>query len=273
MIKDILVLLDNVGERAGPYALGLARVFDAALSGVCVAPEPSVPALPYVPVDLGVYATARDEAIEMADAVKLRFEAEARQANLTVECTSIVAEPVLVSEQIRQAAGLSDLCVIEQSEPGRAKPGDLYLDALLIHSGRPTLLVPYTQVAPPRFAHATVAWDGSSTAARALADAIPLLRRAGHVEVVSVVRVGDEEDESFAPKLVRHLARHGIEASFRRLTTTIPIAETLLSRVADSNSDLLVLGAYGHSRVREALLGGTSRTILQAMTLPVLMSH
>ncbi|NNM73783.1 universal stress protein [Enterovirga aerilata] len=274
MIKDIVVVLGEEGERAGPIAISLAAAFDAALSGICVVPEAPLDTFAYAQVSYEMVASAREEAQEAAQAASGRFEDQARQAGLPVECSSICAALPLAAERLADAVRISDLIVIEQPDRERRRPSDTLLETVLLRSGRPALIVPYIQKGPMRFAQATVAWDGSPTAARALADALPLLRRADRVEVVNVVREGEEEEEQdFGPRLVRHLARHGVSAEFRRLPSAIPIADTILSHVADSGSDFLVMGAYGHSRIREALLGGTSRGILEAMTIPVLMSH
>ncbi len=106
---------------------------------------------------------------------------------------------------------LSDLAVIEQANEAAPKPADAYLDTLLFQGARPVLMVPYIQAAPPRFSCAVVAWDGSAPAARALGDALPLLRRMARVELVSV---SDEPvPEATRRRAIRHLARHGIEAT------------------------------------------------------------
>jgi nucleotide-binding universal stress UspA family protein len=144
---------------------------------------------------------------------------------------------------------------------------------LLLRSGRPALIVPYFYSKEPNFETITVAWDGSVPAARALADSIPLLRRASRVSIVKVLVDEPYDTDEAASRLVQHLVRHGVDAQFRGLPSSVAVAETLLSDLADSGSDLLVMGAYGHSRLREVVLGGATRTILNSMTVPVFMSH
>jgi nucleotide-binding universal stress UspA family protein len=273
MIRDICVVLDDVGERAGAYATSLAKTLDASLSGLCVLPDTPFATFAYAEVSYEMVASAREDAIAAARAASARFESHARGSGLAVACEVVCAPLPVATEQVEQSARLADLVVIEQPDPGRRRPADHHLDTVLLRSGRPALVVPYIQRHEPKFGQATVAWDGSATAARALGDALPLLRRMSRVEVVNVVRAGDEQDRDFAPKLARHLARHGIDAEFRRLPSAIPVAETILSHVADAGSDLLVMGAYGHSRLREALLGGASRGILSSTAVPVLMAH
>jgi len=121
-----------------------------------------------------------------------------------------------------------------------------------------------------------VGWDASREAARAVRDAMPLLARAEAVTVLTI----DAEQSPFGhgeipgADIALYLARHGVKAEVARTVSAgIGIGNTLLSRAADYEANLLVMGAYGHSRVRELLLGGTTRTVLTSMILPVLMSH
>ena len=119
-----------------------------------------------------------------------------------------------------------------------------------------------------------VCWDGSRNAARAIADALPLLARAKAVEVVIVTGKPGESDEIAGADIAHHLARHGLKVEVERLVARdIDITSTLLSRAADLGADLIVMGGYGHSRWREFVLGGATRGILASMTVPVLMSH
>ncbi|NBJ13626.1 universal stress protein [Microvirga arsenatis] len=134
------------------------------------------------------------------------------------------------------------------------------------------LIVPCRQTSS-QLATALVAWDEGRPAARAVADALPLLAMAARVEIVTVGDLrGDPSRDS--RQLVRHLASHGIEAHATNLTRDQgSVAGTLLSHAVDVQADLLVMGGYGHSRLREIVLGGTTRRILQTMTVPVMMAH
>jgi nucleotide-binding universal stress UspA family protein len=118
-----------------------------------------------------------------------------------------------------------------------------------------------------------VCWDGGRTAARAIADALPLLVRAKQVEVVVVTepRKSSEVDDTH---MAEHLARHGVPAVVKRITRgDIDVQSAILSHAADISADFIVMGGYGHSRLREFILGGVTRNMLGAMTVPVLMSH
>jgi nucleotide-binding universal stress UspA family protein len=119
-----------------------------------------------------------------------------------------------------------------------------------------------------------VCWDGGRAATRAIADSLPLLKKAGQVDIVMVASKREDNKEIPGIDLGQHLARHGLKVEVKRLTSPdIDINSTLLSYAADSNADLIVMGGYGHSRLREFVLGGVTRAILSSMTVPVLMSH
>jgi len=146
----------------------------------------------------------------------------------------------------------------------------------VIASGRPVLVVPYAGTFEAVGKRILIAWDGTREANRALNDALPLLEGA---EAVTVMFVGanERELEQHRPALERivgHLRRHGINATLEEtLRAGLPISDILLSRAADFAADLIVTGGYHHSQLREALIGGVSRELLEHMTVPVLMSH
>jgi nucleotide-binding universal stress UspA family protein len=161
--------------------------------------------------------------------------------------------------------------VLQQPDPAGTETADL-IEAVLFGSGRPVLIVPF-RPGSTQLRTALVAWDEGRPAARAVADALPLLALAERVEVVTVGDVrGDRTRDS--RHLVRHLARHGIEARMTNLVRNHgSVAGTLLAHAVDVQADLIVMGGYGHSRLREIVLGGTTRRILQTMMVPVLMAH
>ena len=119
-----------------------------------------------------------------------------------------------------------------------------------------------------------VCWDGSRAAARAVGDALPFLKKAKQVEIVIVSDKPNKKDEIPGADLGQHLARHGLKVEIKHMTSPdIDVASTILSYAADSNADMIVMGGYGHSRLREFVLGGATRSMLESMTVPVLMSH
>jgi nucleotide-binding universal stress UspA family protein len=136
------------------------------------------------------------------------------------------------------------------------------------------LFVPYTGRFRDIGKRVLVAWNASREAARAVSDALPILAQAQSVEVVAFDPDGADHGEVAGADIALFLARHGVKASAARQSAPdIDVGSQILSRVADSNADLLVMGGYGHSRLRELALGGATRTVLDSMTLPVLMAH
>ena len=151
---------------------------------------------------------------------------------------------------------------------------ELIAESTLFESGRPVIVVPYIQKAPLKLDRVMVCWDGSRQATRAIADAMPLLERAGQVELVIVANERGKQDEIAGADMGQHLARHGLKVDVNRITDgDIDVADALLSHAADAGVDFMVMGGYGHSRLREFVLGGVTRSILRSMTVPVLMSH
>lgn len=145
-------------------------------------------------------------------------------------------------------------------------------ERVVLSSGRPVLIVPYAGRFDTLAGHVVVAWNESREAARAVNDAMPLLERARKVTVFQV----DPEDEhgGAAAELARRLAHHGVRAeAHHTVSGGLAAGEVLLSTIADLAAECLVMGAYGHSRVRELTLGGVTRTVLAHMTVPVIMSY
>jgi nucleotide-binding universal stress UspA family protein len=135
-------------------------------------------------------------------------------------------------------------------------------------------MVPYIHKGPLTLDRVMICWDGGRAATRAVADSLPLLKKAKNVEVVIVSNGRAKSDEVPGADLGQHLARHGLTVEVKRITSPdIDVASTILSYAADSSADLIVMGGYGHSRLREFVLGGATRGILESMTVPVLMSH
>jgi len=170
---------------------------------------------------------------------------------------------------IRQAL-YADLLVLGQYDRDHRHAGVLpdFVQSVLIASGKPALVVPCIGVQRSSFDTAFVAWKESREAARAVTAALPILRAA------SKVHVGLEAERSGGLDVQRFLHRHGVEAQVHTLTGDTPQAgDLMLSMAADLGADLMVMGCYGHSRARELVLGGASRTVLDSMTLPVLMAH
>ena len=170
----------------------------------------------------------------------------------------------------------SDLVVIGQVDPNEAGATVLsdFPEYIVFTGGRPALIIPHTGTFPSIGKRVLIAWDGGRPATRAVTDALPLLRQAEQVQLALFNQPGTGAKEpAVGADIALYLARHGIKAELLPNRPTDNVGDALLSIAADLGSDLIVMGGYGHSRFREILLGGVTRTMLNAMTVPVLMSH
>jgi nucleotide-binding universal stress UspA family protein len=270
-IKDILLVLEaEAPVTAREYALSFASKMGAHLSVAAVPAQILMPISAAGDYPYELIATIAEDARVAAQQTYKEISAAA-PAGVQTELVNLEGIPGLAQSEIGSLARHFDLAITTQSGPDS---GDrAVINATLFDTGRPVIVVPYIHKGPAKLGHVLVAWDGSSVAARALNDALPLLKVAGRVEIVTVTPVGTPNDELPGFNISRHLARHGINAELRMLPKTEDVASTLLSYAADAGADLLVMGAYGHSRLREFVFGGTSADILKSMTLPVFMVH
>jgi nucleotide-binding universal stress UspA family protein len=276
MIKDIIVNL-SVGERLGPagdYAVSVAAAFDAHLAGIAFLYDPIVPVsgAGYIPAEV-IEVQERDNAAAAKAAID-RFVAATTRAGVTAEPLTLSASFAGVGDQFGRIARRFDLSIIGQAEPETSAAEEIIAEAALFESGRPVIIVPYIQKEPLKLDRVMLCWDGSRAATRAIADAMPLLERAGRVEVVIVANEAGKQDEIEGADMGAHLARHGLNVAVKRtILGDIDVADVILSHAADAGTDFIVMGGYGHSRLREFVLGGVTRSILRSMTAPVLMSH
>jgi nucleotide-binding universal stress UspA family protein len=275
-IKDIALLLDSdvKASVAQAYGLSLAGAFGAHATGIGVALDMIVPAPMMSEIPNDVFATAFAKAKLESVAACRRFEADAAAAGIVNSSTLLAGMPDSVHDEFAALARHFDLTVVQQPNPDTLGDEEMMIEAALFRSGRPVLVIPYTQSAGFACTRVMVAWDGSVPAARALASALPILKRAGKILLVTVDERRKQADVDLPGfNISRHLARHSIAAELVRLPSAGDVANTLLSHLADSGADLLVMGAYGHSRLREFILGGATKGIMAAMTVPVLMAH
>jgi len=274
-LKNLMVAVDVNPAAAArvDYAIALADRHQAHLTGLFVQAPPNVPG--YVLAQIPPEArSAHDEATrDLEDRARERFDEAVRRSGATAraEWRSAAGHPTTVAAL---HARYCDLMLIGQSDPEAEAFSVPEPDAMVLMSGRPMLIVPYAfRVAEPG-GHVVVAWNAGREAARAVADAMPILERADKVTVLSVnpdpYAMGDQPGADIA----LHLARHGIRAEAAHIRSkSVDPADALLSRVSDLGGDMIVMGGYGRTRLRELVLGGVTRKILHEMTVPVLMSH
>ena len=276
MIKDIVVNLSLSASRdhASELAVSAAAALDAHLAALAFAYEVFFPAFELAPMPADLIEMQREENERISAAAKDRFYELARRNGISAEARNIQAGPSVAPDTFARIARRFDLSIVSQPRPDSPGSDEMFVEAALFGSGRPVLIVPYIQTAGLKLERVMVCWDGSRAAARATADALPLLARAGTTEVVTVTDGSADQDEIPGIDLAKHLARHGIDVELKRLVRgDIDIANVILSHAADTSADLIVMGGYGHSRVREFVLGGVTRGLLKSMTAPTLMSH
>jgi nucleotide-binding universal stress UspA family protein len=275
VIKDVVVNLAGRAERdfAADYAISIAATFAAQVTGISFLYEPIIPdgTLAGVPVDL--IELQREENSKAAKAAIERFEAATKKAAVPAETRLVDATLGGGSMLFAQVARRFDLAVVGQAQPEHGASEQLMIEGALFESGRPVVVVPYIQKQGLKLDRVLACWDGGRLSARAIADAMPFLARAKAVDLV-IVAEERKNDEITGANMLDHLKRHGVAAQIKRLTKgDLAIADVILDYAADSSADFLVMGGYGHSRLREFILGGVTRAILASMTVPVLMSH
>jgi nucleotide-binding universal stress UspA family protein len=276
MVKDIVVNL-SVGPDGGPageFAVSVASALDAHLTAIAFTYDPIVPVsgTGYIPAEIIETQQTDNEAATKA-AIE-RFTAAADRAGLTVELVNLSASFAGAGDQFGRIARRFDLAIVGQAEPDKSAVEEIVAESTLFESGRPVIVVPYIQKSPLKLDRVMACWDGSRPAARAIADAMPLLVKAGRVELVIVDKERGKTDEIEGADMGQHLARHGLTVDVKRIASgNIDVADTLLSHAADSGANFIVMGGYGHSRLREFVLGGVTHSILRSMTVPTLMAH
>jgi nucleotide-binding universal stress UspA family protein len=275
MIKDIVVNLGlGTHDPAGDYAVSVAEAFGAHLLGIAVSYEPVIPGTVMGGIPPEIIESQRSESNKKAATAVSRFEQAVKRAGVSGETRTISASISGAADQIGRIGRRFDLVIVGQPERQKSLPDEVVDEGVLFESGRPVIFVPYIQKGGMKLDHIMVCWDGSRAAARAVADAMPFLKKAKQVEVVIVADKAGKKDEVPGADLGQHLARHGLKVEVKRITSPdIDVPSTILSYAADSSTDMIVMGGYGHSRLREFVLGGATRGLLEAMTVPVLMSH
>jgi nucleotide-binding universal stress UspA family protein len=272
-ISDVLVYVDDAPSWPGRIeaAVALARHHDAHLIGLGV----KAPIPPVFTADGGAYGLISElEAMRERELKKAeeQFDRAMRESGYSAssEWRAGAGDPVMT---IALHARYADVTIVSQGDPEAddiyniSLPGDLTMS-----SGRPTLVIPYVGARQPIGRNILIAWNGSREAARAVSDAMAFLQDADSVHVLTVSERGIHE--TAGPDLARFLTRHGIRAETEnRPRGEANAADTILNVAMERGSDLLVTGCYGHSRLREAMFGGVSRSLFRSMTVPILMGH
>jgi nucleotide-binding universal stress UspA family protein len=275
--KTILVHLD-AGKSADAcldIGFSLAQKFDAHVVGLHALSVVPMPTWAIGEAGSVVEKAHKHALAEIAKRVRGVWDAAVQRANCSkCEWRSSAADAL---EAVSLHARYADLVVVAQDDgSGTSGVSDQFGQRLLLTAGRPVLLVPYAREKRPIGDNILIAWNASREATRAVTDALPLLQRAKQVNVAAFNpgRPGGMHGEVPGADIGLYLSRHGVRVTVSQYQADdIDIGNQLLSRVADLDADLIVMGAYGRSRFSELVLGGATRTILESMTVPVLMSH
>jgi len=273
-IKDITVVVDQRGERpALPIAIDLANRLGGHLTGLTLVYDPVVPGYAVAPVPVDFMISARDEAIKGAKSAEAAFLAAVGTGGLSAETRQVEIISAGGLDEVVHELRLADLVIVAQDDPDQPEPvREALIESVLFHAGAPLLIVPRKD-APAALSldRVVIAWDGTITAARAVRSALPFL---GAAKAVDIVIVDDGKELPTGQRVTGYLKRHGIAATVHTLPNPHKdVAGVLREQAEASGAGLIVMGAYGHSRLLEWILGGATRGMLRKQTVPILMAH
>ena len=275
MLKDIVVNLTGGGPQdfAADYAVSVAKSFGAHVTGIAFVFAPVIPDAGLGAVSPSLIEMQRDDNARAAKDAASQFVTVAKAAGVSAETRILDASLAGATTEFGRIARRFDIAVVGQSQREYGAAEELMIEGALFESGRPIIVVPYIQKQGLSLERVMVCWDGSRNAARAIADAMPFLTRAKSVELV-IVTEPRKIGETTGTHMAEHLVRHGVAVNLKSISRgDIDVQSALLSHAADNGTDFIVMGGYGHSRLREFIWGGVTRNMLNAMTVPVLMSH
>lgn len=271
--KDLLVVMDASGSSldAARCTVDLALESEAHVTAMYLEHDPLLGfAETQLPADL--LQQHQETLARLESRARTGFEESCRAAGIGAEWR---AGPAARLSTVLLGARYADLVTMSADRSGAA---DLiahrYADSVIMAAGRPVLLFPRSYRWDRGFQRVMVAWESSREAARAVHDAMPLLEKASEVVIMEIADRDEADAGSAASDMARHLARHGVATELARAVSSgIGVGEQILSASVDCAADLLVAGAYGHSRLREYALGGVTRHLLTHLTIPMLVSH
>jgi nucleotide-binding universal stress UspA family protein len=275
MLNDIAVLLP-VDRPAGVLidcAASVATLFEAHLDGIACVYQALNPMIASEAAAV-VMAAEYDTGAERAAAVLDQFEIVTRRLGIPHDARSTFDVSYAATRAVTEMSRLYDLNILAQPDRSNPSQTDFLSEAVLFGSGRPVLMVPYIAQGPIKTDRVLICWNGGVPAARAVHDAMPFLRKAKAIDVIAVNENEDAAGNASSAALITHLARRDLAARHHQITADAGnIHNAILSLAADSDTDLIVMGGYGHSRLREFILGGTTRGMFESLTAPALISH
>ncbi len=278
--KDILVYLDDSAacEKRVAAAIDLARIHGAHLTGLALNAGVSMATYMEVHVPSEILESMRKREQEQAEQTAAAFRSVVEKAGLNSDCHVVSTSDADAAKTVAEMARYSDLIVLGQVDERESEPlgGERLPQDVMLTAGRPVLMVPYIGAGANFGEKVLVAWNPGRESARAVADALPVLQKAKSVTVLTVNPVVGKGAHGERPgaDIARHLARHDVKVTVDRvMTDQVSVADAILAYISDNGIDMIVMGAYGRSRLREIVLGGVTHELLKHMPVPLLMSH
>lgn len=277
--QTILAVLDaehNVGPVAD-FAIEMARTFSGHVIGLRAETLATVPLIAPMEIpDPAAIEALQQVTQEQTRKIEAAFRAKLDASGVSYEWRTFVSPSGAGAQSVLETARTCDVIIARQNDARDQEDNSADIETFIMESGRPVLLLPYatTRIAPVK--RALIAWNGSKEAARAAFDALPLLKVAENVEIFSVdpPDAPRQSPELAGADLAAALSRHGVKVNLHTESNCpIPTAEAIENRLSDEGVDLLVMGGYGHSRWWEMLFGGVTRSLLDTMTAPTLLSR
>jgi nucleotide-binding universal stress UspA family protein len=275
-MKDILlhVPVEADAKPVRNYAIALAQQFGAHLTAAAVSFKPIAVGSPFEAVAASVVAGALEAEEKKSHAARSAFEQAVRGTSLQWESHVVYEDAETAYTWFADRARHHDLILCQQANPDALGAEGLLTEEIMFSSGRPVLVVPYIQRAAPSFDRIAVCWNGSANAARAVHDAMPFLKKAKKIDILHVTERLSASEVFKPADIATHLARHGLKVNVETLASPdLTPADAVLNFIADNGTTFLVMGAYGHSRLREFILGGMTKDMLAMMTVPTLLAH
>ncbi|MCB1383569.1 MAG: universal stress protein [Notoacmeibacter sp.] len=276
--KTIVAIMPDltVAERVFSAAAVIARKFGSHVIAVHAEPSAAAYATPIGFPEAGVLESNIEESRQRAEDLKEKVNEMARVEAMSFEWRSM--ESFIGDSAVSglNSAHCADLVIAGQPDPDNTKSIPNDVEVLIFDSGRPVLFVPYAARIPSEFKTVVVAWNGTREAARATFDAMPFLHAADRVEIFTVdpASGSDQTAVTAGAEIATVLARHGVKvATETQISDGVKPAAIIENRLADTQADLLVMGAYSHSRILERLFGGVTRTVMKSMPTLTLMSR
>jgi len=276
--KNILIHLDHSSgcRNRLEIAFELARDFDARITGLFVVPDYVVPSYVEAQISVDVITDVTEKALARAEDTMAIYQKLADDAGVSMEGQVLEGQVIPI---LREHSKYSDLLLLGQDQPDDPDNASYGLaDSLLFEGACACIVVPHSGKLGAPGKRVLLTWNASRESAHALREALPLLSRAETVVVLS--SEPDDGDSStagghpHARELSRFLKSHGIEAISSGISDPdMNVTDAIIGQAADMNADLIVMGAYGHTRLREIILGGVTRDLLKLAPVPLLLAH